>query len=84
MVFMKGLLLEQPPGLPIHPKYSGANRVNSHTLKSYSEKTSMAKNRPPLFLRTLGVHRPGNRAVRDTTQETCDMTTNDVYHSRNV
>ena len=24
----------------------------------------MAKNRPPLFLRTLGVHRPGNRVVR--------------------
>ena len=24
---MMGLLLEQPPGLPIHPKYPGANRV---------------------------------------------------------
>ena len=39
--------------------------LNLLNLKSYSEKTLMAKTRPPLFLRTLGVHRPVNRAVRD-------------------
>ena len=29
---MMGLLLEQPPGLPIHPKYPGVNRVNRKTI----------------------------------------------------